>query len=160
MKYIIYILFSLTLVAVEAAANHMDTLKKAVAIVESGEDKFANNGVAISQYQITRVVWETHSRMPWRYAKRHTDWKDVHDEAERVAEQHLRWIAERLEHNGKDVNPYNMALVWRVGMRAFLNRDVRKSHIDYAERASNLFFRYSPGLITGPDGYAFYYKER
>jgi len=148
------ILLAITLLLSVASLNaSMDSMLRAISSIESGHNKLSNNGVAITQYQITRVVWEQHSKMRWSYAKAHLDWKDVQDETERVARAHVRWIAERLDANGKTANPFTIAMCWRGGVTYYLKGEFSADRVDYANRAANLYFRFEEGFVTNINGF-------
>jgi hypothetical protein len=153
MKYII--LFLLTVGNVFAS---MDSLKRAIAIVETHENKLAKSSVALSQYQITKSVWEQHSKMKWNYAWNHTNWKDVQEESERVAEKHLKWIADWLYKNDYTVNSWNIAMVWRSGIGYFKKKKFSKKRKFYAHRVENLYFHFEPfDDVTNGDGYVMHF---
>jgi len=151
MKHILLLLIALILTPLSGLAQ-MDTMLKVIAIKETGENPFERR----TMYQFTEAAWSEVSDMPWSYVLKHPDWKDVHEEAERAAVKYVHIIIERLNKAGADVTPYAIAYCWRGGTTAYLKRAKNPTYHRYAVEASNLFFHYEEGFVTGPDGYVFY----
>jgi len=141
----------LLLVLPSLAQAQMETMLKVIAIKETGEKPSTPR----TQYQFTRDAWEESSDMPWSYVLAHPDWADVQAEARAAAHRRVLYIIERLEANGKSVNPYAIAYCWRGGITSYVKHKRKLEYHRYATEASNLFFHYEQGFATNGNGYAF-----
>lgn len=88
----------------------------------------------LSDYQLTRVVWQQHMRdIPFEEANNPIL-------ARVCALRHCRWLVEGLARNGYVATPARVATAWNIGLDGLLRRRGRPT--PYGIRAANLY--YSP----------------
>lgn len=105
----------LTLLLLAAAMAHAQPidyprLADAIAHKETGlgwDGRYGPTG-ELSRYQITRGVWEQHSREPFSECRNEA-------KARAVALLHLQWLASMIERVGVEVTPERLATTWHYG---------------------------------------------
>jgi hypothetical protein len=129
------------LLAAKTASASDETLLRAIAQVESGDNTNAVGGaMERGKYQMTEMTWRFHTSLPFT---------DAHDEAKAhaVALLHLRWLRRELAANlGREPGIRDLASAWKCGpaycMPKYISRESRKhllARLDYSRRVQNLY---------------------
>lgn len=116
----------------------MTAFLRALAEVETGGKWQAIGSKGeIGAYQFRRLTWNCYSELPFKYAASPRF-------APHVAAMHAMAIIGALRHCGKVATAYNVALIWKCGIKAYLENSAGPASRDHAERVSNLYQQFRP----------------
>lgn len=106
---------------------------KAIDQVETGgrDDALGAAGER-GRYQLSRSVWELHSKKPFAYAHNRMF-------AHAVAERHFDRLVHQLELANWPADAESIAAAWNAGLSATVNNHLTAATRDYAQRVANLY---------------------
>lgn len=121
--------------AIDAIRVSVDrrTFLRAIAAVESGDrDSAQGQAGERGRYQLTRAVWQQHTKADFRHAHRRIF-------AYAIAEKHFDWLVGGLLAANFRADVERLALCWNAGLSAVVNNRIPQASREYAERVGNIY---------------------